>query len=77
MGADIAIEGDTAIVTGGRELEGRTVIAKELRGGAALVIAGLGASGITTVADSGYIRRGYKNIVGDLSELGARIRYVN
>ena len=77
MGADIAIEGDTAIVTGGRELEGRTVIAKELRGGAALVIAGLGASGITTVADSGYIRRGYQNIVGDLSELGARIRYVN
>lgn len=77
MGADIAIEGDTAVVTGGRELEGRTVIARELRGGAALVIAGLCASGITTVADSGYIRRGYQDIVGDFTELGARISYVD
>ena len=77
MGADITIEGDTAIVTGGRELEGRTVISRELRGGAALVIAGLGASGITTVIDSGYIRRGYQDIVSDLASLGARIRYVD
>lgn len=60
-------------MTGGRELEGRTVIARELRGGAALVIAGLSAAGITTVADSGYIRRGYQDIVGDLAALGARI----
>lgn len=73
MGAEITVEGDTAIVTGGRELEGRTVIAIELRGGAALVIAGLSAAGITTVADSGYIRRGYQDIVGDLAALGARI----
>lgn len=77
MGADITIEGDTAIVTGGRELEGRTVISRELRGGAALIIAGLGASGITTVIDSGYIRRGYQDIVSDLARLGARIRYVD
>lgn len=77
MGADIAIEGDTAVVAGGRELEGRTVIARELRGGAALVIAGLCASGITTVADSGFIRRGYQDIVGDFAELGARISYVD
>ncbi len=77
MGAEISIEGDTAVVTGGRELEGRTVIARELRGGAALVIAGLCASGITTVADSGYIRRGYQDIVGDFAGLGAHIRYVD
>lgn len=77
MGADIAVDGDMAAVTGGRELEGRTVIARELRGGAALVIAGLCASGITTVADSAYIRRGYQDIVGDLSKLGARISYVD
>ena len=77
MGADITIDGDMASVTGGRELEGRTVIARELRGGAALVIAGLCASGITTVADSAYIRRGYQDIVGDLSKLGARISYVD
>lgn len=76
MGADISLEGNTAIVEGGRELEGRTVIAKELRGGAALVIAGLCAEGITTVADSCYIRRGYQDIVGDLSKIGARINYV-
>ncbi|MDE7478869.1 MAG: UDP-N-acetylglucosamine 1-carboxyvinyltransferase [Lachnospiraceae bacterium] len=76
MGADIIVEGDTAVVTGGRELEGRTVIARELRGGAALVIAGLCASGITTVADSGYISRGYQDIVGDLTGLGAHISYV-
>ena len=77
MGADIAIDGNTAVVTGGKELEGRTVIARELRGGAALVIAGLCASGITTVTDSGYIRRGYQDIVGDFTELGARISYVD
>ncbi|MDE6619709.1 MAG: UDP-N-acetylglucosamine 1-carboxyvinyltransferase [Lachnospiraceae bacterium] len=77
MGAEIDIEGDTAVVTGGRELEGRTVIARELRGGAALVIAGLCASGITTVADSGYIRRGYQDIVRDFAGLGAHIRYVD
>lgn len=76
MGAEIAVEGDTAVVEGGRELEGRTVIARELRGGAALVIAGLCAAGITTVADSGYIRRGYQDIVGDFTKLGARISYV-
>ncbi len=75
MGAEIVVERDTAVVTGGRELEGRTVIARELRGGAALVIAGLCASGITTVADSGYIRRGYQDIVRDFTELGARISY--
>lgn len=77
MGADITVDGDLAEITGGRELEGRTVIARELRGGAALVIAGLCASGITTVADSAYIRRGYQDIVGDLSKLGARISYVD
>jgi len=76
MGADIEVKGDTALVTGGRELEGRTVIARELRGGAALVIAGLCASGITTVADSGYIRRVYQDIVGDFTALGARISYI-
>lgn len=76
MGAEIAVEGDTAVVEGGRELEGRTVIARELRGGAALVIAGLCAVGITTVADSGYIRRGYQDIVSDFTKLGARISYV-
>lgn len=77
MGAEITVDADTAVVTGVRELEGRNVIARELRGGAALVIAGLCASGITTVSDTGYISRGYQDIVGDLAGLGARIGYVD
>ena len=48
----------------------------EVKGDTALVIAGLCASGITTVADSGYIRRGYQDIVGDFTALGARISYI-
>lgn len=77
MGADVTTDKDTAVVAGGRELEGRNVIAGELRGGAALVIAGLCASGITTVADSCYIRRGYQDIAGDLAKLGAHISYID
>lgn len=76
MGAAVTVDKDTAVVEGGSGLVGRNVIAGELRGGAALVIAGLCASGITTVSDSCYIRRGYQDIVGDLAALGARISYI-
>ncbi len=76
MGADIAVTSEEcAIVTGVSTLEGRNVIAKELRGGAALVIAGLAAEGITTVSDICYINRGYQDIAGDFAKLGARISY--
>lgn len=75
MGADIVTDGDTAVIKGVAALLGRNVIAHELRGGAALVIAGLAASGITTVSDISYINRGYQDIVGDLRCLGARISY--
>lgn len=76
MGADIELMAeDTAVVTGVDTLEGRNVIAKELRGGAALVIAGLAAEGITTVSDICYINRGYQDIAGDLAHLGAKISY--
>lgn len=78
MGADIeVIDGESVRVRGVKKLEGRTVIARELRGGAALVTAGLAAEGITTVADIRYIKRGYQDIVGDLKGLGARISYVD
>lgn len=78
MGADIEILNDESVrVRGVGRLEGRTVIARELRGGAALVIAGLAARGITNVADICYIKRGYQDIVGDLRGLGARISYVD
>lgn len=73
MGADIREYKDSVLVCGNDGLEGRNVIARELRGGAALVIAGLAASGITTVMDTSYIYRGYEDIVRDLCALGAYI----
>ena len=61
---------------GGKKLTGRNVIAKELRGGAALVVAGLVADGITIVSDVKYIYRGYENILKDFTCLGAKIKAV-
>ncbi len=78
MGADIeTLDNKCVRVRGVEKLTGRTVIAQELRGGAALVIAGLAAEGITRVTDIRYIKRGYQDIVGDLKGLGARISYVD
>ncbi len=73
MGADIHIEKNTAYIRGVERLHGTTLQAKELRGGAALVLAGLGAGGETYIENCGHIYRGYENICRDLSELGARI----
>ena len=74
MGADVCLQSSRcARVTGGKCLKGCYVEAKELRGGAALVTAGLMAGGMTTVSGCCYIDRGYENICKDLRELGARI----
>lgn len=74
MGADITIlDKKRVFVKGGATLVGKSVEAKELRGGAALVLAGLMANGVTIVKGSNYIMRGYENICKDLRELGARI----
>jgi UDP-N-acetylglucosamine 1-carboxyvinyltransferase len=73
MGADIHIIENTAYIRGVDKLQGRYLYAEELRGGAALVIAGLGASGETHIENCNYIYRGYENICRDFSELGARI----
>ena len=73
MGAQIRTRGQTAIVTGVQRLQGATVQATDLRGGAALVVAGLQAQGITRVEQIHHIERGYADIVGDLSGLGACI----
>ncbi|MBP3284625.1 MAG: UDP-N-acetylglucosamine 1-carboxyvinyltransferase [Clostridia bacterium] len=73
MGAKITIEGKTAIVKGTKKLLGATVEAKDLRGGAALVLAGLVAEGYTTVEGVTYIERGYENFVENLRNLGASI----
>ncbi len=76
MGAEIAINGKTAMITGMGRLHGATVYAHDLRAGAALVIAGLAAEGMTVVEDIHYIERGYENIVQKLTALGADIRRI-
>lgn len=77
MGADIVIEGHHAIVHGVKGFSGTQVRSPDLRGGAALVMAGLAADGITTVSDIYHIDRGYERFVEKLSSLGARVRRVN
>ena len=72
MGADIKVDGNTAYVVG-RKLYGADVAAYDLRGGAALVIAGLNAQGITTVKNVENICRGYLNLSDSLRSLGADI----
>lgn len=74
MGADISrLDGCTVRVRGVNKLTGITTQAKELRGGAALVLAGLQAEGESIITGCPYIYRGYENICKDLRELGARI----
>ena len=73
MGAKIVVEGRTAIIKGVRKLSKAVVEATDLRGGAALVVAGLSASGKTTVENIEYILRGYEEIDKKLTRLGAKI----
>ncbi len=77
MGANIKVEGNTAIINGVDELTGAEVSAPDLRAGAALVIAGLAAKGFTVVDDIIYIQRGYENFEVKLQKLGACIEKVN
>ena len=76
MGASIQITGKTATVVGVDGLQGATVYAKDLRAGAALVIAGLSAEGTTTVENIHYVERGYENLIDKFTALGADIRRV-
>ena len=77
MGAKININGKTAEVTGRDKLKGTTVIARDLRAGAALVIAGLCAEGTTKVENIHFVERGYQNLVEKLTSLGATIRRID
>ncbi len=77
MGADIKVEGNTAVIYGTEKLMGARVSAPDLRAGAALVIAGLAAEGITIVDDIVYIQRGYENFEQKLRGLGAEIERVS
>ena len=74
MGAKVTVEGKTAIIKGARKLNATTVVCTDLRGGAALVIAGLIAKGKSRVENIGYIQRGYENLENKLSSLGAKIK---
>ena len=75
MGADIVLKKENAALIYGKEkLYGTKVKAMDLRGGAALIVAALGAEGETCIEDIHYIKRGYENIVRDLQLLGADIR---
>ena len=74
MGAKVTIEGKTAIIKGVRKLSGAKVKSTDLRGGAALVTAALGAKGRTEVTDIEYILRGYEKLDKKLQKLGANIR---
>ena len=73
MGAKINIEGKTAIIKGTRKLYGANVKATDLRGGAALVIAGAIAKGITKIENIEYIMRGYENLEEKLQKIGVNI----
>ena len=76
LGADIEIEGPSAIVKGGKPLSGAPVMASDLRASAALVIAGLAARGTTQVNRVYHLDRGYEQIDSKLRKLGARIKRI-
>ncbi len=74
MGADIKVEGRSAVVRGVEGLQGANVVSRELRGGAALVVAALAAEGQTVISGIEYIDRGYENIENYLGSCGADIK---
>lgn len=74
MGADIVTEGRSAVIRGGSRLHGARVVAPDLRGGAALLLAALSAEGESIVEDEGHIGRGYEKITKVLRGLGADIK---
>lgn len=71
MGASVEISGDVLMIEGKSRLSGKDVTAMELRGSAALIIAGLAADGVTSVDTDRYLKRGYQDIVKDFQQLGA------
>ena len=75
MGADISELSDIVIIKGGNSISGADLVAMDLRGGAALVIAALGSEGISEITGCEYITRGYEDIQRDLRALGADIKW--
>jgi UDP-N-acetylglucosamine 1-carboxyvinyltransferase len=77
MGAEIHVDDKTAIISGGSKLTGAPVLACDLRAGAAMVIAGLCAEGVTEVEDIHFIERGYQDLVRKMRSIGADISLVS
>lgn len=73
MGADIRIDGRTSVIEGSRQLSGTKVNAFDLRGGAALVLAGMIAKGDTVITGTEHIKRGYEKFIPKLEQIGAKI----
>ena len=73
MGAEIRINGNSAIVKGIKQLKGAQVMATDLRASASLVVAGLAAKGVTEISRIYHLERGYEDMVGKLRALGARV----
>ena len=73
MGGDVMIAGHTALINGSSQLTGAKVMARDLRAGAAMVLAGLNAAGETEVTDINKIERGYEDFVNKMRMLGADI----
>jgi len=73
MGANIEVNGNTATIYGVEKLTAASVMSMDLRAGAAMIIAGLAAEGVTEIGNIRYIERGYENIVNKLTRLGADI----
>jgi UDP-N-acetylglucosamine 1-carboxyvinyltransferase len=76
LGADIKIDGNTAVVSGVGRLDGAMVMATDLRASASLVVAGLAAAGETLVDRIYHLDRGYERLEQKLAALGARVRRV-
>ena len=74
MGSDITVKNQTATIIGPTELKGHQVVATDLRAGAAMVAAGLAASGKTTVTNVEHILRGYEQIIEKLTSVGAKLK---
>lgn len=73
MGANIRTDGNHAIVRGVERLRGARVTSHDIRAGAALIVAALGADGETVIVDDGHVNRGYPDLAGDLRALGASV----
>jgi UDP-N-acetylglucosamine 1-carboxyvinyltransferase len=76
LGADIRTDGHHAVVHGVERLRGAAVAAPDIRAGAALVVAGLAAEGRTTISGFEHVERGYDDLIGRLSAIGARLERV-